>query len=197
MKRYVLAGASGRVLGTTRAIVGRYRDAATLLGVYDPNTVRACYVSQQCGGVPAYADFDEMLEETKPDQVIVLGKSLGGGVATQLVLDKQVLGLILESTFRSIPAVAKKLIPVLPSNALFKSERYESIARLKKIKVPVLVVHGDKDELIPYSEGEALFEAANVPKQMYRVEGAGHNDVALVAEREYGARLRAWLDEIS
>jgi len=72
MKRYVFAGASGRALDTYgRPIAERGRHAAKLVGVYDPNSIRARYVSQQCGGAPVYADFDDMLKETRPDLVVV------------------------------------------------------------------------------------------------------------------------------
>lgn len=125
---------------------------------------------------------------------VVFGKSLGGGVATEIARGRDLLGVVLESTFRSIPAVARKLLPMIPVGAVLKSERYESAARIEEITAPVLVVHGTEDELIPVEEGRALYELANEPKELYLVEGAGHNDVSMVAGEQYAIRLRAWLD---
>ena len=135
------------------------------------------------GGVPA-------------ERVIFFGKSLGGGIATEVAQGKPALGMVLESTFTSIPAVVKRLIPMLPSGGMMKSEIYDSADKLATIHIPLLVVHGTSDETIPFDEGEKLFLVANKPKQFFRVDGAGHNDVAITAGPEYGRRLRAWLDEI-
>jgi len=129
-----------------------------------------------------------------PAQVVVFGKSLGGGVATEIVRGQTLGGLILESTFRSIPSVARKLLPMVATDAVLSTERYESLARIGEVAMPLLVVHGDRDELIPYEEGQALFDAAPEPKQLYAVAGAGHNDVSMVAGAAYGRTLRAWLD---
>ncbi len=78
-----------------------------------------------------------------------------------------------------------------------KSERYESLSRITSIRSPILVIHGTQDELIPLREGQALYDAASEPKDLYLIEGAGHNDVSWVAGAAYGARLRSWLDGIT
>ena len=133
-----------------------------------------------------------------PQDVIVLGKSLGGPVAAEAVQGREgLLGLILESTFRSIPSVAERLLPMIPADAVLTTERYETETRIPSIHLPLLVVHGTEDDLIPVEEGKALFEMANEPKELYLVEGAGHNDVSLVAGDRYGRRLRRWLDKVS
>lgn len=130
-----------------------------------------------------------------PSDIIVFGKSLGGGVATEVSRGKSPGGLVLESTFKSIPSVAKILLPMLPSKALFKKERYESIEKMKDIHCPVLIIHGSMDSLIPVDEGQALFKAANSPKELYIVSGGDHNNVSLMAGREYGDRINKWLEE--
>jgi len=129
-------------------------------------------------------------------RIVLFGKSLGGPVAAETAMHCQPLGVVLESTFRSIPHVARKLLPMLPVDAVLKSERYETAERVPKIGAPVLVIHGTIDELIPFAEGQALFELAGEPKAHFWVEQAGHNDVSMVAERAYGERLREWLDKI-
>jgi len=127
-------------------------------------------------------------------QVVVFGKSLGGGVATEIAQDREVLGVVLESTFWSVLHVACWLLPMLPVGAILRSERYESIARVDRLRAPVLVIHRTRDELIPPAEGQALYEAAPDPKELYLVKGAGHNDVSWIAGSEYGDRLRRWLE---
>lgn len=128
-------------------------------------------------------------------EIVLFGKSLGGGVVTEIAVGLDLNGVVLESTFTSIPAVARRLLPMLPADALFKSETYRSVEKIKDTHAPVLVIHGDADDLIPVSEGKALFEAAGEPKRLYIVHGAGHNDVAYTAGREYALEIRRWLDE--
>lgn len=128
--------------------------------------------------------------------IVVFGKSLGGGVATELCVDAEVRGLVLESTFCSVLAVARRMVPFIPESLGFKSERYPSIERMARITAPVLVIHGDRDALIPVRQGRELYDRANEPKQLYVVKGAGHNDVASTAGPDYGARIRDWLDSL-
>ncbi len=130
-----------------------------------------------------------------PSAVIVFGKSLGGPVAAKIAADHSNLrGVVLESTFRSIPHVARVLLPMLPVGAVLKSERYETEISVGRIEIPLLVIHGTQDTLIPVGEGESLFESANCAKELYLVTGAGHNDVAYVAGRSYGKRIMSWLE---
>ena len=129
-------------------------------------------------------------------EIIVFGKSLGGGVTTEVAQGREPLGVILESTFQSIPSVVNNLIPMVPAGSILRSEIYESIAKIGSISAPVLIVHGTEDELIPVSESKALFEKAREPKQLYLAQGAGHNDVSMMEGGKYGQTLRRWLDEI-
>jgi uncharacterized protein len=126
--------------------------------------------------------------------IIVFGKSLGGGVASQISTDRNFAGVVLESTFRSIPSVAKQLLPMVPIDSLMRDERYDTINRITEIEAPLLIIHGTRDELIPVIEGEAIYAKATEPKELYLVEGAGHNDVSHVAGKAYGARIRKWMD---
>jgi pimeloyl-ACP methyl ester carboxylesterase len=130
------------------------------------------------------------------DQIVVLGKSLGGGVATELASTQPIAGLILESTFCSVVHVAKKLYPFVPAGMIFKTERFDSLDRIPTIGAPTLVVHGDCDELIPAAQGQTLFDAAGEPKSLYMVPGAGHNNVADTAGPSYGHTIREWMNTL-
>jgi len=125
--------------------------------------------------------------------IVVFGKSLGGAVACGVCPGLTLRGLVLESTFTSLLAVSKDLFPFMQGE-LPGEDVYHSAARIKDIHCPVLVVHGDADALIPVSEGLELFEAANEPKELVIVRGAGHNDVSLVGGEAYAAHIRQWLD---
>lgn len=106
----------------------------------------------------------------KPEEIIVFGRSLGGAVASYLAQKYQPRGLILESTFTSIP----ELVPSVIRFRFFKLPvryKYNTRERLTDIHCPVLVVHSRDDELIPYFHGEALYEAANEPKQFLHIKG--------------------------
>jgi len=116
----------------------------------------------------------EWLERKGLHQVIAYGESLGGGVASELCLHEQTCGLILQSTFTSIPDIGAELFPWLPVR-LLASIRYETMNRLPRIKVPVLVMHSRDDGLIRFRHGERNFAAANQPKLFCELKG-GHNE---------------------
>lgn len=125
-------------------------------------------------------------------ETVVFGKSLGGGVACEIVRGRPFLGLVLESTFTSLASVARHLFPFAPGYSPPVSA-YNSLEKLAEISCPLLVIHGDRDNLIPFREGTRLFEAANEPKELFVVEGAGHNDVSMVAGPAYGETISRWM----
>jgi pimeloyl-ACP methyl ester carboxylesterase len=125
---------------------------------------------------------------------VVFGKSLGGAVACEIARGRDLRALILESTFSSLASVAHHLFPGLPAGTELP-ESYASIDKVAELRCPVLVIHGDRDELIPLEDGLALYEAAPQPKRLWVVEGAGHNDVSLVAGEAYAERIAAFLRE--
>lgn len=125
--------------------------------------------------------------------IVVFGKSLGGGVACEIAQDRRFKALVLESTFTSLASVARKLFPFLPRGVPL-GEVYDSALKLPRALCPVLIIHGDRDELIPVEEGLALHSIAPEPKELYLVAGAGHNDVSLVAGPTYARRIAAFID---
>ena len=116
------------------------------------------------------------------DRIIALGRSLGGAVAVNLAERRQLGGLIIESSFISAYRVPTK-IPVFPF------DKFKSLSKIKKVKFPVLVIHGTKDEIIPFWHGEKLFQEAGEPKQSLWVEGADHNNLFAGAEAQYNQAL--------
>lgn len=135
----------------------------------------------------ALAGMDFLQEKVGgPQRVVVFGRSMGGAVAADLASIRKPAGLILESAFTSLEAMAHTLYPFLP-RILFRrlKGRFDTLGKLRKVDAPVFVVHGTRDEVVPFSMGDSLFQAARPPKGWYAVKEAGHNDVFWVGGREY------------
>lgn len=115
-----------------------------------------------------------------PD-VIAFGESLGGGVVSELALRVPLAGVVLQSTFTSIPEIGAHLFPWLPVRWL-ASIHYNTLSKLPKLHVPVFVLHSPTDGLVPYSHSEKNFAAANQPKLFWEISG-GHNQ--LLSERAH------------
>ena len=134
------------------------------------------------------------LTETRgrsPDEIVLFGRSLGGGPATWLATHAHPRALILGSTFTSIPDVAAKQYPYLPVRLLARN-RFDNRARLAEVHAPVLVIHSRDDALIPFEHGRQLFEAAPEPKAFLEIEGA-HNDGYAVTGARYAEGIDAFL----
>jgi uncharacterized protein len=143
----------------------------------------------------AFAAYDWLIARgTKPGQIIVWGESLGGGIASKVAHDRPVGGLVLQSTFTSIPDIGADLFPLLPVRTL-ATIQYDTNRRLPDIKCPVVVMHSQTDEIIPYTHGRKNFEAANEPKVFIELEG-GHNDAIYADQTKYIAGAEAVLEVI-
>ena len=100
------------------------------------------------------------------ENIIIYGESLGTGVTTEIAQNKNFAGIILESPFTSMVAAGKSKYPIFPIRLLLK-DRYESDKKIKNIKSPILIMHGEKDNIVPFWMGEKMFELANEPKYSY------------------------------
>jgi len=125
-------------------------------------------------------------------QIVLMGRSLGGAVAVDLAADDGTRGLILESTFTSMPEVARAAMPWLPARMLMQT-KFDSRAKISGYHGPLLQSHGTADRLIPFAMGRRLFEAANEPKQFIAIPGGDHNDPQT---DEYYAALSDFLDRL-
>ena len=108
-----------------------------------------------------------------PDRIVVWGESLGGAVAAWVAEQKHPAGLILESTFTSLPDMAARLYPYMPGRWLCRN-RYPTVDRLARITCPVLVAHSPDDEMVPFALGQRLYQAAHEPKRFLTMKGS-HN----------------------
>ena len=100
------------------------------------------------------------------NEIILYGESLGSGIAVEVGKENNFNSIILESPFTSIENSAKIYYPYLPVRLLLK-DRYDTISKIKMINTPILIMHGKKDDVVPFSMGKELFEKANSPKQSY------------------------------
>ncbi|MBV8994922.1 MAG: alpha/beta hydrolase [Pseudonocardiales bacterium] len=132
------------------------------------------------------------LAQCDPARIIYLGESLGAAVAAELALRWPPRGLILQSAFTSLRDVARRHYP-LPRSLI--PDAYPTIRRIGRLEMPVLVLHGDRDRIVPLSQGRKLFEAAREPKQLHVFSGLGHNDL-LCAGPHYGQVIAQWIGQL-
>ncbi len=127
--------------------------------------------------------------------LVIFGRSLGGAVAAEIASQQPAAGLVLESAFPSVEALAKFHYLGLPVHWLLGA-RFTLVDRLPRISVPILVIHGDRDDIVPLQLGQQVFDAARDPKTFYLVSGAGHNDLYQVGGTPYFQRLKRFADEV-
>lgn len=148
-----------------------------------------------------YRDADaawHYLTETRgllAGDIVLFGRSLGASVATRLAAKVQPAGLIVESSFTSVPDVAQEIYPWLPARWLSRL-RHATRDYIQDVKCPVLVVHSRDDEIIPFHHGEAIFAAAPEPRTLLELHGS-HNEAFLEDEPVYVEGLRAFLLSLS
>jgi hypothetical protein len=127
-------------------------------------------------------------------RIVLMGRSLGGAVAAQLARRRPAAGLVLESTFTSVPELAGDLYPWLPARALARV-RLDTLYAVRRLELPLLVVHSETDEIVPVAHGRRLYEAASAPKQWLAIDG-GHNDGFLRSRGRYRAGLDGFLESL-
>lgn len=110
----------------------------------------------------------------KPKQIVLYGESLGTGIATKLAVENHVCAVILQSPFTSLVSLSRYHYPWL---IIKPWDRFNSLARIKQIHAPLLVLHGTHDQVVPFTEGLTLFNDANEPKKMLQFDEKNHNDL--------------------
>lgn len=138
---------------------GRSAGRPTEAGVY--RDARAAYDGERARGVAAAS-------------ILAFGESLGGAVSIHLACERPVAGVAVVSTFTTLGDVARRHYGRI---ATLAGGRFDSLARVRSLRAPVFVAHGDEDDIVPYALGETLYAAAPEPKRFFRAAGAHHNDV--------------------
>jgi fermentation-respiration switch protein FrsA (DUF1100 family) len=174
IRRYMARGI-GMYMMTYRGFGGSTGVPSERANVAD---ARLAYDSLRADGVAA-------------EDIIVYGESLGSGIAVQIAAEKPVGGIILDAPYTSLVDVAETVYPYLPARLLM-TDRYETLTYIGRVTAPLLILQGERDEIVPISMGRAVFAAANEPKTMKTFPEAGHSD-----HWNFGSydAAYAWLDD--
>lgn len=122
--------------------------------------------------------YDHALKTYREKDIVVYGRSLGASIATQLASNTNPKKLILETPFYSLLETARERFPFLPAKQLLKY-RMPSFEYIQRVKMPVVIFHGTKDNVISYESGKKLFESIpHARKKMYTIENGGHNNLS-------------------
>jgi fermentation-respiration switch protein FrsA (DUF1100 family) len=132
---------------------------------------------------------------TPPERLILFGESLGAAVVLDLAISRPCRALILESPFTSIRDMAAAVLPFFPVGPLLRT-RYDNLAKIPRLHVPLLLLHGEADEIVPFAQARRLFSAAPEPKRFFPIPRAGHNDTYLTGGDGYWRALAVFLDTL-
>ncbi|MEM9011982.1 MAG: alpha/beta hydrolase [Pseudomonadota bacterium] len=151
--------------------------------------------SEEALTADALALYDRLRQEPGwQDPPVAHGTSLGAAVAVQVAARREVRGLVLVAPFARLCETAEHHYPLIPACAVLPDNRWESAAAIAGIEAPLLLLHGDADEVIPVAHGRALFAAAVEPKQLIVYEGGGHDDLGRFGSR---SDTMAWLERLA
>ncbi|MCG6121426.1 MAG: alpha/beta hydrolase [Microvirga sp.] len=115
-------------------------------------------------------------ERVEPARILIYGESLGTGVAVRLAAESDIGALVLDAPFASTADVAAMRYPFAPIRFLML-DQFRSIDVIAQVRAPILIMHGDADTVVPFSQGEQLFAAAPEPKRFARFPGANHSSL--------------------
>lgn len=150
----------------------------TEAGIYQDSQIAWDYLVQQ--------------RKIKPQNIFIYGHSLGGAVAIDLgVRQPQAAGLIVESSFTSMRDMIdhQGIYSFFPAD-LILTQKFNSISKISRLKMPILLIHGSEDITVPASMSQILFDAATVPKNLLIIPSADHNNVPWIGGEQYWHSVR-------
>lgn len=171
-KAWTIAGLNYRGYGRSEGKPGELALVADGLALFD--------------AIAARPDVD-------PRRIVVIGRSLGTGVAARVAAERPVAGAVLISPYDSLVEIGRSHYPWLPVSWLLR-HRFDSLAAIKEARVPLLTIVGTADGIIPLSRSRVLYEAWPGPKHWIALEGAGHNNVSL--SNEFWDGIGRFLDSL-
>lgn len=119
----------------------------------------------------------------EPERIVLMGESLGCAVAVEVALNRPAAGVALETPFLSVPALARRHYPFVPT--LLIRSRFDTESKIRGVAPPKLFLVAERDEIAPPAHGRKLFELAAPPKELFVIPGAGHNDTYVVGGEPY------------
>ena len=142
------------------------------------------------------AAYDWVRARVGDRPIILHGRSLGGAVAAQTALRRGAQGLVLESTFTSMPDMARAYTGI-PGIGWVITTQFDTLAAVQRLELPLLIVHGAEDHFVPLEMGRTLYEAAATRRKAFHpVQGARHWNAYAMAGGDYGRWFDAWLDDV-
>lgn len=145
----------------------------------------------------ALTSYDYLIHHRRisPERLIIFGRSLGSVVAGEVAVKRPVAGLIIEGSFPSIQAMSDQHYWGLPARWLMDVE-FNLAEKIHALHVPLLVIHGEQDSIVPMALGRQVFDAAHEPKRWYVVSGAEHNDVPYVGGEPYFREIDTFIQRV-
>lgn len=140
----------------------------------------------------ALAAYRWLAAREPAQRIVVFGESLGGGPGCELAATRPVGGVVLLSTFTSVPDMAALTFPWLPVRLLART-RFDNLSKISRIEAPKLIIHSRRDEVVPFAMAERLARAARPPVQQLWLEQSLHNDAYFVDGQRLGAALRSFV----
>ncbi len=137
-------------------------------------------------------------QQIQPGKIFIYGHSLGGAIAINLALQHpNAAGLIVESSFTSMRQMVgyRGIYSIFPTD-LILTQRFDSLAKIESIQVPILLIHGTADLIVPDNMSKQLFAAAPEPKQLVLIPKAGHNNVAEVGGSQYLQAVKKFVQQV-
>jgi fermentation-respiration switch protein FrsA (DUF1100 family) len=127
-----------------------------------------------------------------PENIVICGESLGGGVAVELASERPCQALVLIRTFTSVPDVARQNVAFSSAPAIMVN-RFDSLKRIPLCRAPIFIAQADKDRLMPFAQGEQLRDACTAPVRLHRLRELDHNDPL---PRAFFGELKGFLDRV-
>lgn len=125
----------------------------------------------------AQTNYDWLIQkDIKSDRIIIIGESLGSGVAANLASQNRAAGLVMVAAHSGMDEMAQRQFPIFPARWLVK-DAYPNLDHIHRIDMPLIWIHGTRDAVIPFAAGQRLFDVARHPKAAYPIRNAGHNDL--------------------
>jgi fermentation-respiration switch protein FrsA (DUF1100 family) len=143
----------------------------------------------------AESSWDYLIKQraSDPKRTFIFGHSLGSAIAIDLATHHpEAAGLIAESNFTSLVDMGERQYPYIPVEFLL-NQRFDSLSKISHLKIPLLLIHGTWDKLVPYQMSQKLFERAPQPKILKLIEGGGHSNDAIIAPLEFRAAVTQFI----
>lgn len=195
-------GNTGNLSGRTELLESILKTGASML-IYDYRGFGRSKGSPSIPGVidDACSAFDFLVDSCgcSPESIVLYGESLGAAISCQLTLRRPVRGIIVQSAFASITKISKHHYPLMRiyPEQLFPQPLLDNVAVFRRPNhPPLLVVHGHKDRVVPFSHGQELFESAVNKKYLADFPDADHSDIPLIAQDRFVGVMKEFMGRL-